>query len=217
MMPFPPPSPAASYWLRVPKRPARAAGAALLALVLLFAVFHAALLGALGDWLVVGQRCEQADLVIVLAGDRGERLDHALALYRRKAAPKLLMSGGPIVGAATWAEIMQGQAVRQGVPAEDIWIQDRSLTTEEDARFCAAILGAHPEIRTVCLVTSGYHSRRALGLFRKALAGRVTLMSDPSVPASWKEDPWWRNDPGRLAVFNEYVKLAWTGLFGAGF
>ncbi len=218
MTPFPPPSPSEYLWLRIPKRLIRILGISLLLLVAVPAVFHQALLGAAGDWLVKKERCEQADLVIVLAGDRGDRLDHALALYRRKAAPRLLMSGGPIVGTATWAEIMRDQAVRQGVPAEDIWIQDRSVTTEEDALFCAAILADHPEIRTLCLVTSNYHSRRSLWLFQRALAGRgIVLISDPVVPAFWKEKPWWKSDLGRLLVFNEYVKLSWSRLFGAEF
>ncbi len=214
MKTFPPPSPSAYYWLKLPKRLVRIA----LALLVLLIVFQRPLLRpvakVLGDWLVVGQTCEKADLIIILAGDRGERLDHGFALYRRKVAPKILMSGGTAVGSANWADIMKDQAIRNGIPAEDVWTQDRSRSTDEDAKYCVEFLSAHPEIRTVCLVTSNYHSRRSLWLFKDALGKRpLVLISDPAVP-DWQGQPWWNSDQGRLTIFTEYAKSLWFWVFG---
>ena len=123
------------------------------------------------------------------------------------------MSGGP-TGGTSWAEIMRQQAMALGVPERDIWIQDRSRSTTEDARLSLQVLEAH-DVRSVCLVTSCYHSRRAAGTFRKILPAAYTLTVEPEVPLWWRERPWWRQDMGRLAVFSEVVKLAWGPWFAA--
>jgi uncharacterized SAM-binding protein YcdF (DUF218 family) len=166
-----------------------------------------------GDWLQVRIPCQHADVLVVLAGDPGERVAHAVGLYRKGVAPKLLMSGGAI-GGTSWAEIMKQQAMKLGVPEQDIWIQDRSTSTTEDARLSLPVLEAHG-VRSVCLVTSCYHSRRAARTFRSILPAGCTLTVEPEVPLWWRERPWWRQDWGRLMVFSEYVKLAWGAWFGA--
>ncbi len=213
MRPFPPSPPSDYLWLRVSKRRLKLGLLAVLSAALVLAAARRPLLTAAGDWLQVRIPCRHADALVVLAGDPGERVAHAVGLYRKGVAPNLLMSGGP-TGGTSWAEIMKQQAMKLGVPERDIWIQDRSGSTTEDARLSLPVLKAHG-VTSVCLVTSCYHSRRAAATFRKILPAGCTLTVDPEVPDWWQERPWWRQDMGRLAVFSEYVKLAWSACFGA--
>lgn len=203
---FPPPSPTRYVWVRIPKRLlAWAAG-----ILVLVTVFHVPLLRAAGRWLEVREPVEKADVIVVLAGDSGGRVRHGVELYRRGVAPAILMSGGPI-GLTTWAELMKRQAVDMGVPEEAIWVQDRSTSTTEDARFSAALLRSKGA-RSVCLATSNFHSRRSRLLFRRELGEGVVLGVDPETPPWWRDGAWWRQGLGASIVFTEYVKLGMEAL-----
>lgn len=200
------------YVVRIPKRAVRWTAGGLAALLLSAWILRVPLLTAVGGFLELRSPCARADVIVVLAGDPGERVAHAVALYRKGVAPVLLLSGGPI-GDTTWAELMRRQAMSLGVPESALRVQGRSTSTTEDARFSAEILSSLGA-RRVCVVTSSYHSRRAVRAFRKALSAEVELSSDPVTPSWWKERPWWRSDLGRNIVFSEYVKTVW-GWFGA--
>lgn len=191
--------------LRIPKRLLWGIAGLLLFLLLV----HRPLLRSAGRCLEVRSPLERADVIVVLAGDSGGRVRHGVELYRRGVAPRILMSGGPI-GLTTWAELMKQQAVAMGVPAEAVWIQDRSTSTTEDARFSAEVLKAKG-VRSVCLATSNFHSRRAGMLFRRELGEGIALGVDPETPAWWKTD-WWTTGLGASIVFTEYVKLSLEAL-----
>ena len=213
MRPFPPSPPSDYIWLRVSKRRAKLGLLLCLSATLLLAAFRRPLLTAVGDRLQVRTPCKTADVIVVLAGDPGDRVRHAVGLYRKGVAPKLLMSGGP-TGGTSWAEIMRRQAIGLGVPERDIWIQDRSTSTTEDARLSLPVLEAHG-VKSICLVTSCYHSRRAARTFRGILPEGCALAVEPEIPAWWRERPWWQHDLGLLIVCTEYAKLAWGSLFAA--
>lgn len=167
------------------------------------------LLGAIPPRLEERQEPGVADALVVLAGDHsGARVEAAAALFQAGCVPTgpFVVSGGPIYGELTWAELMRDQAVRLGVPRERIVLQGRSRTTTEDALLSAPLLqGA----RRVVLVTSPSHSRRAAGEFRRALGPGVLVLSCPSrdaVPAEWWTDP-----VATRAVVTELLKWVWPG------
>ncbi|KKR38754.1 MAG: hypothetical protein UT71_C0008G0001, partial [Parcubacteria group bacterium GW2011_GWF2_40_10] len=68
------------------------------ALVLFVVLFHPFIFDKMYDFLVVQDKPEKSDVILVLAGDsNGERVDQAVKLYKEGYAPKILMSGGPII------------------------------------------------------------------------------------------------------------------------
>lgn len=87
-------------------------------------------------------------------------------LFSRAVAPRILFSGygwdfsgdEPSEGA-----IMKAFAVRLGVPADAILVEERSRNTYENALESKRMLGD----ASILLVTSAVHIPRALGLFRK--------------------------------------------------
>jgi len=91
-------------------------------------------------------------------------------LARRYPQARIIFSGGtdPSWGPGpSEAAIVKQYFVSFGISAERISIEERSQTTEENARFTANLIKPTPQSRWL-LVTSAYHMPRAMGAFRKA-------------------------------------------------
>jgi uncharacterized SAM-binding protein YcdF (DUF218 family) len=95
------------------------------------------------------------------------RIRYGAQLARETGLPVLLAGGNPDRAPLPEARLMQAVLEREfGIKAR--WIEDRSDTTAENARFTAAIL-LPLGIRRVLLVTDAYHQPRARRAF--AVAG----------------------------------------------
>ena len=114
------------------------------------------------------------DYVVVLGagliGDKvtpllASRIEKGIAIYQKQPGCKLIMSGGqgPDELMAE-GQAMADYAFEQGIPAEDIVIENQSTNTEENLKFSYALM--KPGSR-FALVTNYYHVFRALLLARK--------------------------------------------------
>jgi uncharacterized SAM-binding protein YcdF (DUF218 family) len=138
----------------------------------------------------------KADVIIVLGGGAHERPEYAAQLFLAHAAPRIIVSG---LGDD---EINRQILVRAGVPAGAIWVEKRSKTTRENARFSASFLKA-AGVHSAIIVTSWYHSRRALKTFEHYVPG-IKFYSRPS-HYNYKRAQWSRDFTRR--VYFEYIKL----------
>jgi uncharacterized SAM-binding protein YcdF (DUF218 family) len=127
--------------------------------------------------------------VIVLLGCRNgsaaarRRSAAAAAAWHARIAPLVLISGG-----RRWAEIAEAEAFGRelqqlGVPQSAIVPELCSLTTRENARYCARILRARGARRTA-IVTCDWHLPRALACFRASGIDALGL------PAASPPQPW---------------------------
>lgn len=93
------------------------------------------------------------------------RINRGIEIYRRNPGSKLIMSGGqgPDEEVAE-SHAMAEYAEKHGVPKEDIIIEDKSKTTNENLRFSHKLMKPNS---TFCLVTSSYHVYRALVLAKR--------------------------------------------------
>jgi uncharacterized SAM-binding protein YcdF (DUF218 family) len=113
-----------------------------------------------------GMRRSAAEpLGAVLMPDSLERLAGGAALARRTGLP-LLLSGGVLEAGPALADVMQA-TLKRDFGLEARWLERRSRTTRENARETAALL-ASEWIRSVVLVTSAVHMRRAMAEFEAA-------------------------------------------------
>ncbi len=89
-----------------------------------------------------------------------DRLDTAIELYRRGAAPKLLLTGDNSIVEYSEPDCMLAYTLAQGVPAEDIFLDFAGFSTYD------SIFRAHAVFRAdrVIVVTQKYHLFRALKL-----------------------------------------------------
>jgi uncharacterized SAM-binding protein YcdF (DUF218 family) len=95
------------------------------------------------------------------------RCRHAAWLYHHGWRMPVVPSGGAAGPGFTYAAVMDKALQQEGLPAEDIWIEDRSQSTYESARYTADLLHSKG-IRRILLVTEAYHMPRAVRLFRRA-------------------------------------------------
>lgn len=93
------------------------------------------------------------------------RLFAAVDLYKSVGADELVIVGTSGYAAAD-ADIMARLAAKLGIAAENLRVEDRSLTTWQNAELTAAL---EPRIaRRIWLVTSALHMPRSLYAFREA-------------------------------------------------
>lgn len=101
----------------------------------------------------------------ILGPDTYARCIYAAWLYRNWNSVPVLASGGGSAG-APYAREMRAELIRQGVPADMVWTEEKSRSTYENALFSNQLLQAKG-IRKIALVTEAYHMRRAEGCYRK--------------------------------------------------
>lgn len=133
-----------------------------------------------------------------------DRLTNALWLYRAGKVRRILISGGSGAvlrhGGGTEAAGLYTLLRLSAVPDSALLVEDRSRNTRENALFTKELLAKHPDLRSLVLVTSAFHERRALGCFR-----RVGLQPQ-GFPADYRStdrqptpDYWLLPDPDALA------------------
>jgi uncharacterized SAM-binding protein YcdF (DUF218 family)/glycosyltransferase involved in cell wall biosynthesis len=164
---------------------------------------------------------QQADAIVVFAGGVGEsgraggglqeRLKTAIDLYHAGYARSLVLSSG-FVYSFKEAEIMRALAIAEGVPADRIAVEDRASNTFENVRFTDAILDARGW-RSILLVSSPYHMRRASLVWRKA-APDVTVVPTPPPQAQFYEHTRGASLEQVRGLLQEYVAIIvywWRG------
>ena len=147
-------------------------------------------------------------MILVLAGDNnGERVAEAVNLYKQGYAKNILMSGGPFAWKLTYAWWMKKQALESGIPAKAILMQDRSFSTKDDARFSLPIVKARG-FKSVLLVTSPFHTRRAARSFKKLFGpAGISVRVYPVQKSSYNPKRWWTRHEDTEFVVREYISM----------
>lgn len=156
-------------------------------------------------FLVVEDPPARSDAIVVMAGDPDyERTTAAASLMRADEAATLVLTGGE-PGPGDSAESLRDKALALGVPPARIRIETVSHSTREAVLSVAPILQAMGA-RTVTVVTSPYHQRRATAAARRAWPG-VVVRAHPAAPSAWRPERWWATSASRRVVVTEYCKL----------
>ncbi len=176
---------------------------------------HPFALNGLGRFLIVQDKLEKADVIVVLAGDpSGKRVDQAVKLYWKGYAPKMLLSGGDLAWNLKAAYWMKKQANHLGVPDYAIILEDQSMSTLENAKFSLPLL-KKARAKSIILVTSPTHTRRAKRTFKKVLSkDKIKVSSYPVQKSNFKLKKWWQRHEDVQLVVWEYVSLIYYFLKG---
>ncbi len=94
------------------------------------------------------------------------RVVTAARLQKRLGIPVIISGGGVFEGRTAEAFISRRFLIDLGVPPEKILIEEKSIDTEENARFTRQILDRQG-FRKPLLVTSAYHMRRSIEAFHR--------------------------------------------------
>lgn len=88
------------------------------------------------------------------------RLDHALDLYRRGTAARLIMTGGVGPGdTVSEADVARRYAERKGVPPSAILVERAGLSSHQSMAAVAALMRRH-DLESVVLVSDPFHMLR---------------------------------------------------------
>jgi uncharacterized SAM-binding protein YcdF (DUF218 family) len=145
-----------------------------------------------------------------------ERLVGAVQLARKHRLP-LVMSGGTgdtKPGTVLEADAMANVAMRLGIPAKDIVIENGSRNTWENAQAVQKILPG----RTIILVTSAFHMRRSVAMFKKQ--GFSVLPAPAGYLSQTRHGSYTDYLPQAEALATsstaiaEYISLSWYGMTG---
>jgi len=179
-----------------------------LRLLIVVLVMGALLATQAARYLVVNHP-EKSDAIVVLAGETSMRPARAVELLRGGMAPRIFLDAE--AGERVFDQTLTGIAQRyiSGLPEANLIsvcaIEGRSTAAETaDVARCLQPLGA----QRVLLVTSDYHSRRALAIFSHRLPQYQLSMAAAHNPAAFG-DAWWTHREWAKTTFDEWTKLIW--------
>ncbi len=152
------------------------------------------------------QRDLTADAIVVLAGGKG-RVEEGVRLYRERRAKYLYFIGvDPSVRRSDLYRPSAGDP-----PAENVTLEKASRNTLENAIYARDMV-ARDTVRSVLLLTSRYHMKRAAILFRNALPRDVTIYLHPVDSTNVKEE-WWAYGGSFRLLFREFYKYCMFRFF----
>jgi len=162
--------------------------------------------------ILVVNRPRPADVIIVLAGETELRPQRGLELLRSGYASQLILDVPANTKMFRWSELDLAQQYVQQLPEASrisvCPISGRSTKDEvPDVTRCMKGSGA----RTVLLVTSDYHTRRALSIFGKSLPAYRYEIAAASDPRDFGAQ-WWRHREWAKTALDEWLKLIWWEL-----
>jgi uncharacterized SAM-binding protein YcdF (DUF218 family) len=176
-------------------------------------VARPALLDAPSHYLVLRDEFGRVDAALVMAGDPGyERTTTALRLVLEGRARLLILTGGE-PGPGDSASSLLAWARSHGIRDDQIRVESVSTGTRSSMEAVRPILEAEG-VKTLALVTSPYHQKRANGAAVKVFGPGVRVFNLPARPSFWAPEGWWKTSRSRRIVVSEYLKLGYYGLRG---
>ncbi|HEX8424166.1 MAG TPA: YdcF family protein [Pyrinomonadaceae bacterium] len=177
--------------------------------------------------LVVREELPRADVILVLSGasEYVERTRHAAELFKAGVAPKIVLTNDNLRGG--WNSAQQRNPFfveraaeelrRAGVPDAQIEALPEPVTSTYDEAVRLRAYAAERRLRSVLVVTSAYHSRRARWTMRRVFRDSgVRVSVAPVGTGGAAETPsaanWWLSARGWRSVAPEYPKLVYYWL-----
>ena len=145
------------------------------------------------EWWVVDEPAPHADAIVVLGDDNyyADRATHATELYRQGVAGIVVVSGRRLRPNAGLSELMEHDLVERGVPKEKIvrFAHDADSTSEEAAAL--AHFAEQRKWKSIVLVTSNYHTRRARYIFQKVFPAGIAVSVGSAHDGDFDPQHWW--------------------------
>lgn len=164
-----------------------------------------------GRFLVIDEP-QKSDAIVVLAGETEQRPARALELFGQGYARQVILDVPANARIYRWTlaeltgkwitELPQAQAIRICVT--------QGLSTKDEARDAASCLRT-AEAHSVLLVTSDYHTRRALRVFEKVAPGYSFSVAAAYDPVQFGVR-WWQRRQWAKNNADEWMRLLWWEL-----
>ena len=171
-------------------------------------------------FLIVRVPAEHADAIVVLSGSATmrERISLAAQLYREGKSSRIILTNDNLLGG--WSNTYQRNLLsferasillkEAGIAEGAIIVIPQSVSSTYDEAVVVRKFSEENQLRTLLLITSGYHSRRTFSTFTREFGGSPIKLSIEPVPPGLqtpKPSVWWLYPRGWIMVPLEYVKL----------
>lgn len=170
----------------------------LLYIVILFSLF-------INELRVATDEIAYADAIVVLTGGTG-RVEEGLRLFREGRGGYLILSG--VEETSSLGAIFPGRDLKTSVDTSRIILDIESRRTIDNA-FNVKKIVEEKRFKSLILVTSNYHMKRASTILRKTINGEVKLYRNPVRGPNFKDEEWWGNLKSLKLVTSEFFKYIW--------
>jgi len=188
---------------------------------LVIVVSHQYILKKIGYFLILEQNPQKADVIVVLNGRDTERSLAAVDLYKGGYANLIILAQGSKQPGCDefWKRVsknfngkifFQRAIEAMGIPENSFkLIGDGVSSTYDEAKTTKRFMRQNG-YKSVLLVTSKWHSKRAYLTFKSALKNDgIKVTVHPSKYDTFNPDGWWKNESDAEEVFGEYVRLTY--------
>lgn len=166
-----------------------------------------------GTSLVVDRSVASPDAIISLASHEWERLPEMTRLAHRYPDSRVVLTLPPVIDQYNCHDCSHrvDQLVRNGVSARRIRVLPIKLSGTFGEAAVALEFAKHEHIKRLLVVTSPYHTRRALATFRTVFQGTaVDIGIKPASSTSpARPETWWRSPYDRWYVRYEWEAIAY--------
>lgn len=152
---------------------------------------------------------QTSDVIVVLAGETDHRPARALTLLRQGYAGRLLFDvpAAEKVYDVTLIQLVENY-IRTLPDASKIAICPiQGLSTRDEAHDVARCLAQEHGSR-ILIVTSDYHTRRSLSIFRHEVMGKTFSTAAAYDPTQFGPH-WWRHRQWSKTFTDEWLRLLW--------
>jgi len=176
-----------------------------------FAVYlarHPLMRWAANAW-VIEDSVEKAEAIIVLSDDNffADRSTRAAELFRQGKAPLVIASGRRLRPNAGISELMEHDLIERGVPRDRILrAQHDADSTREEAEALLR-LTRQKKWRSLIVVTSNYHTRRARYIFHKIFPQEVEIKIASARDGDFDPDQWWMKRKSVKELTREWLAM----------
>lgn len=180
----------------------------ILILVVILAIVFVA---SSGSFLMIDNPAK-ADAIVVLAGETDVRPKFAIDMLRQGYSPRLLLDVPVAEKIYIWPETELADKYLKSLPEAPAMqvCPVYGLSTKAETQDVARCLRGQ-QAKTILLVTSDYHTRRALMIFRHELPQYGFSVAGATNARTFGTD-WWQEREWAKTNFDEWTKLAWWTL-----
>jgi uncharacterized SAM-binding protein YcdF (DUF218 family) len=179
-------------------------------------------------FLIVKADLQRADALVVMSGASNyvERTRWAARLFKEGRAPRVILTNDNTRGKWSRSEERNPFFVERaaeelrlaGVPVEKIEVLPQAVDSTYSESVLLRDYATKTGLRSMLVVTSPYHSRRALWTLRRVFDDtdiQIGLDAPPPGEQSAHAALWWLTPDGWREVAGEYLKFIYHGIWSA--
>jgi uncharacterized SAM-binding protein YcdF (DUF218 family) len=186
-------------------------GFGIIALIAILIIGVYILLRGAAAYLIIADKLQPAQAIVMLSGGDESRMKEALSLYKDNYGKVIILTEtGQRLGKydSLYSNDIRIQLLNHGVPNGNILITSVKVSSTLDEAFAIKKLLTNQKISSAIIVTDPYHTRRAALVFRNVFGDSPIKLIFRPVRGSWYNSRTWFLSPdGWRYTFLEYVKL----------